>query len=79
MIATTATLGIVYLPGMMTGQILGGMTPLTAVVYQIMIMTAITVSTVISTILTLLLSLKIGFDSMGLLKSSIFIKSQNSI
>ncbi len=71
MIATTATLGIVYLPGMMTGQILGGTDPITAVAYQVMIMTGIAISTVISTVLTLMLSLKVGFDGFGLLRTDL--------
>ncbi len=69
MIATTATLGIVYLPGMMTGQILGGTDPVTAVAYQVMIMTGIAISTVISTVLTLILSLGVGFNALGLLRA----------
>ncbi len=40
-IATMATLGIVSLPGMMTGQLLGGSTPVTAIEYQIVIMIGI--------------------------------------
>ncbi|MDP2360470.1 MAG: ABC transporter permease [bacterium] len=38
---TTATIGLVSLPGMMTGQILGGSPPATAIAYQIVIMLAI--------------------------------------
>ena len=40
-IATLSTIGLISLPGMMTGQILGGSAPMEAVKYQIMIMTAI--------------------------------------
>ncbi|MCB5278404.1 MAG: ABC transporter permease [Candidatus Cloacimonetes bacterium] len=36
-----ASMGVVSLPGMMTGQILGGSSPLVAIKYQMMIMTAI--------------------------------------
>jgi putative ABC transport system permease protein len=36
-----ASMGVVSLPGMMTGQILGGASPLVAIKYQMMIMTAI--------------------------------------
>lgn len=43
------TMGIVSLPGMMTGQILSGTFPLTAIKYQIGIMLAILGSTSIST------------------------------
>ncbi len=38
---TTATLGLVSIPGMMTGQILGGSSPATAILYQMLIMLAI--------------------------------------
>jgi putative ABC transport system permease protein len=38
---TTATLGLVSIPGMMTGQILGGSAPATAILYQMLIMLAI--------------------------------------
>ncbi|MDD2423516.1 MAG: iron export ABC transporter permease subunit FetB [Candidatus Cloacimonetes bacterium] len=37
----TASMGLVSLPGMMTGQILGGASPLVAIKYQMMIMFAI--------------------------------------
>ncbi|MDD3027517.1 MAG: ABC transporter permease [Erysipelotrichaceae bacterium] len=40
-IASMATLGLVALPGMMTGQILGGALPSDAIMYQIAIMIAI--------------------------------------
>ena len=40
-IATMATIGIVSLPGMMTGVILGGANPMTAIKYQVAIMIAI--------------------------------------
>lgn len=47
--------GLVALPGMMTGQILSGVDPLIAVRYQIMIMTMIISSAGISTIIYFLL------------------------
>lgn len=40
-VASMATLGLVALPGMMTGQILGGALPSEAIMYQIAIMVAI--------------------------------------
>ncbi len=45
MINAMAAAGIVSLPGMMTGQILGGTPPIEAVKYQILIMFLITVGT----------------------------------
>lgn len=52
-VATMATLGIVSLPGMMTGQLLGGSTPMTAIQYQIAIMVGIFAVDMISTALLL--------------------------
>lgn len=47
-LASMATIGLVSLPGMMTGQILSGSSPLTAIKYQIMIMLAIFSGTILS-------------------------------
>lgn len=47
-LATMATTGLVTLPGMMTGQILGGASPIIAIKYQLMIMVAIFVMMTIS-------------------------------
>lgn len=46
-------MGIVFLPGMMTGQILSGTSPTTAIAYQIAIMLGILGSVSLSVILTL--------------------------
>lgn len=46
-------MGIVSLPGMMTGQILSGTLPLTAITYQIAIMIAITAAVCLSVFFTL--------------------------
>jgi len=48
--------GLVSLPGMMTGQILSGVSPLIAVRYQIMVMCMIFASAVLSTAYFLVLS-----------------------
>jgi putative ABC transport system permease protein len=71
-IATMATTGIVFLPGMMTGQILGGSSPLVAVKYQIAIMVAIFSAVSLSTTLCLLLSIPTAFDAYGMLRRSVF-------
>ena len=47
-VATMATMGVVSLPGMMTGAILGGSDPATAIKYQIAIMLAIFSGTAIT-------------------------------
>ncbi len=51
---TMAAMGLVFLPGMMTGQILSGTAPVLAVKYQIAIMCAITGSVAITAFLILL-------------------------
>jgi len=71
-IAAMATMGIVALPGMMTGVILGGASPEVAIKYQIMIMIAIVVSTILSVVLTILMTLRSCFDSYGMLEQDIF-------
>lgn len=71
-IATMATMGIVSLPGMMTGQILGGAMPVTAIKYQIGIMICIFTSMVIAAMMNILLSLHVSFDDHQRLKSDIF-------
>ena len=53
-INTMAAMGIVSLPGMMTGQILSGTEPMVAVRYQIAIMCAITGSVAITAFLIVL-------------------------
>jgi len=66
-IATMTTVGIVSLPGMMTGQILGGSTPLVAIKYQIMIMIAIFTVNSISSLLILLFSRKMLISKNGII------------
>jgi putative ABC transport system permease protein len=70
-IATMATIGIVSLPGMMTGIILGGTDPFVAIKYQIAIMMAIFSGTALAVILGILLTLKTGFQGSGVLDSDI--------
>ena len=70
-IGTMATVGIVSLPGMMTGQILGGASPLVAVKYQIMIMTAIYVSAALSVYLGLHFTIRAAFDHFDRVNESV--------
>ncbi len=65
-IATTAVVGLISLPGMMTGQILGGSNPSVAIKYQIMIMITILVSSLITVVLSIFVSNKFIFDSMDM-------------
>ncbi|MBU1168331.1 MAG: iron export ABC transporter permease subunit FetB [Proteobacteria bacterium] len=47
--------GMVFIPGMMTGQILSGSDPLIAIKYQIVVMIMLTGSTALGTLITVLL------------------------
>jgi len=71
-IATMATIGIVSLPGMMTGIILGGTDPFLAIKYQIAIMMAIFSGTALAVILGILLTLKTSFSRYGVLNPDVF-------
>jgi putative ABC transport system permease protein len=71
-IASMATIGLVSLPGMMTGVILGGSDPSVAVMYQIAIMIAIFTGTSITIWLAILLSRRAAFDGYGVLKREVF-------
>lgn len=71
-VATMATIGIVSLPGMMTGIILGGTDPFVAIKYQIAIMMAIFAGTALAVILGILLTLRISFSKYGVLDPAIF-------
>jgi putative ABC transport system permease protein len=73
-IAGMATMGLVSLPGMMTGQILGGSEPWIAVKYQIAIMICIFASTAIASIINLRFSLNIAFDAFDVLKTEVIEK-----
>jgi putative ABC transport system permease protein len=59
---TIASIGVVSLPGMMTGQILGGASPLVAIKYQMMIMIAIFTSVTLTDYIAINLYLKNRFD-----------------
>ena len=71
-LARTATVGLVSLPGMMTGQILSGQSPLIAVKYQLAVMVAIFIAQYVSMHLTLWLSIRRGFDGYDMLKPELF-------
>ena len=71
-LANMATLGLVFLPGMMTGQILGGTDPQIAVKYQLAIMIAIFNAIVVTVIVTLRSSLVVAFDDYGMVRRDLF-------
>lgn len=73
-IATTSVVGLISLPGMMTGQILGGSNPSVAIKYQIMIMMTILVSSLITVLLSIIISNRFVFDNMDMPSKNILAK-----
>lgn len=71
-VSTMATMGIVSLPGMLTGQILGGTLPLTSIKYQIAIMICIFTAVFMASVINLLLATRIAFDKGGMLRYNVF-------
>nr|WP_272507426.1 ABC transporter permease [Clostridium aestuarii] len=72
-LASMATIGLVALPGMMTGQILGGSIPVVAIKYQIAIMIAVFVTRYFSIILVLIFSINKCFDDYDVLNKDVFL------
>lgn len=71
-VATMCTIGLVSLPGMMTGVVLGGASPAIAIKYQIAIMISIFSGTSITLALGLWLTTKTSFTPYGPLDRTIF-------
>jgi len=70
-VLSMATMGLVALPGMMTGQILGGNSPLVAIKYQLLIMIAILATASLSTTISLLASLRWTLTPFAILKDEV--------
>ena len=68
-LANMATVGIVSLPGMMTGQMISGGSPLTAIRYQVAIMVTMFVAMELSSFLSIKFSLRKAFDERGNLRT----------
>jgi len=64
-----AVMGIVSLPGMMTGQILAGVSPNTAVRYQIVIMFVLSASSALGSLAVTLLAFRALFDAQDRLRA----------
>lgn len=73
-VSSMATMGIVTLPGMMTGQILGGSDPTTAIKYQMAIMVAIFTAVSLGAYLNLKLSMRVAFTDRGTLREDVIAK-----
>jgi len=71
-VATMATVGLVSLPGMMTGVILGGSDPWLAIQYQILIIIAIFTGTALTVVLAIRLTLRRAFTVYGVLDPNVF-------
>jgi len=72
--ANMATMGLVSLPGMMTGQILGGANPETAIKYQIAIVLAIFTAVTISVALAVYFTARRAFNAWGIIREDLFRK-----
>ena len=70
-LANMATVGIVSLPGMMTGQMISGGSPLTAIRYQVAIMVTMFVAMELSSFLSIKFSIRKAFDERGNLKTDL--------
>ena len=64
-----AVMGVVSLPGMMTGQILAGASPNTAVRYQIVIMFVLSASAALGSLIVTLLAFRTIFDDRDRLRA----------
>jgi len=64
-IASMAAAGIVFIPGMMSGQILAGADPVTATGYQIVVMLMVAAATALGSLVALLLTYRRRFTPEG--------------
>jgi putative ABC transport system permease protein len=78
LIATITIIGLISLPGLMTGQILGGSSPEVAIKYQIMLMITLFVSTLISVVLTIIIANRFVFNDYGNMKKNVMKRNKNS-
>ena len=65
-INSMAAAGIVFIPGMMSGQILAGADPVTATGYQIVVMLMVAAATALGSVVALLLTYKRRFTKDGI-------------
>ncbi|NLN92818.1 MAG: ABC transporter permease [Candidatus Hydrogenedens sp.] len=75
-LATMATMGLVSVPGMMTGIMMGGVNPAAAIKYQIAIMIAIFSGTAITVTLAIYFSRRRTISAWGVLNQAIFTDRQ---
>ncbi len=65
-INSMAAAGIVFIPGMMTGQILAGADPLAASAYQIVVMLMVAAATAVGSVVGVLLTFRRRFSADGI-------------
>ena len=70
--------GLVTLPGMMTGQILGGVDPITAVRYQIVVMLMVTAAAAMGSLMMILFAYRRLFNQEGALLPELLTKTPGS-
>ena len=70
-------IGLVAIPGMMTGQVLGGASPVRAARYQIMIMYLIAASTALSSGVATLLAVGSLFDKRGVYRTDYIVANDS--
>lgn len=70
-IATMAIVGIISLPGAMTGQIISGTDPMLAIRYQLLFMITIFVASNLTVLLSILLANRVTFDPFQRLKKDV--------
>lgn len=76
-LASMSIMGIIALPGIMTGQILGGSSPQIAVKYQIMLILMIFVASVITVAVSIHIANYFVFDKYGNLKTERVLKNNS--
>ncbi|WAI00984.1 ABC transporter permease [Methanogenium organophilum] len=73
-LGNVAVMGIVFFPGMMTGQLIAGLSPMTAITYQIALMFTIYASRTVCVTLSIVLTSYASFDEFGMLNKEIFLR-----
>ncbi len=71
LIATMTVMGLIALPGTMTGQILGGSSPGIAIKYQIVLMLSVFVASMITVVVTVAFANRNAFDEFDNIKADL--------
>ncbi len=73
-IAKMTIMGLIALPGTMTGQILGGSSPEIAIKYQIVLMLSVFIAAMITVVVTIVFANRIAFDEFDNIKDRLIVK-----